>query len=175
LCAIASATAGADTASAAPPTPAPYGTNDAGSSFRDVLPPGTNGLANGTDIISFLTAGKRPPHNDDQLAMYRDLLWGAPGLKPADLPRFYKDSTFDEDQWANAPYTEADLQKQVDNYNIYGAEGRLLRTDGENYVAGFNQYMDEAKLNPLLMPGEYAALGKPEPEPFKLTDVIAIA
>src|SRR5919201_931724 len=71
----------------------PYGTNDAGG-FHDVLPPGTNGLANGVQLAAFLTTGARPAHNDDQLAMYRDLMYATPGLKSADLGRYYKDSTF---------------------------------------------------------------------------------
>jgi hypothetical protein len=71
----------------------PYGTNDAGG-FHDVLPPGTNGLANGLQLAAFLTTGARPAHNDDQLAMYRDLLYATPGLKAEDLGRYYKDSTF---------------------------------------------------------------------------------
>ena len=71
----------------------PYGMNDAGG-FHDVLPPGTNGLANGLQLAAFLTTGARPAHNDDQLAMYRDLIYATPGLKAEDLGRYYKDSTF---------------------------------------------------------------------------------
>ena len=71
----------------------PYATNDAGG-FHDVLPPGANGLANGIQLAAFLTTGQRPPHSDDQLAMYRDLMYATPGLKPEDLGRFYKDATF---------------------------------------------------------------------------------
>src|SRR5207249_5270452 len=80
-------------ASAAPPVPQPYGKNDAGG-FRDVLPPGTNGFDNAVDLAAFETSGKRPPHNDDQLAMYRDLLYGSPGLKASALGSYYKDSRF---------------------------------------------------------------------------------
>src|ERR671935_2153400 len=71
----------------------PYGTNDAGG-FHDVLPPGTNGLANGLQLAAFLTIGARPAHNDDQLAMYRDLMYATPGLTAAHLEHYYKDSTF---------------------------------------------------------------------------------
>ena len=56
----------------------PYATNDAGG-FHDVLPPGANGLANGIQLAAFLTTGQRPPHSDDQLAMYRDLMYATPG------------------------------------------------------------------------------------------------
>ena len=71
----------------------PYATNDAGG-FHDVLPPGANGMANGVELAAFLTTGARPAHNDDQLAMYRDLMYATPGLKAEDLGRYYKDSTF---------------------------------------------------------------------------------
>src|SRR4051794_13742109 len=81
----------------------------------------------------------------------------------------------DQTQWAIAPYTEADLQKQIDQgLQRYGAEGEKVRTGAEAFVAGINQYIDEAKLDPTKMPAEYAALGK-LPQPFTLTDIIAEA
>jgi acyl-homoserine lactone acylase PvdQ len=36
----------------------------------------------------------RPPHNDDQLDPYADLVYASPTLAPGDLPRFFKDATF---------------------------------------------------------------------------------
>src|SRR3954453_18250647 len=81
----------------------------------------------------------------------------------------------DQTQWAIAPYTEADLQKQIDQGpQRYGAEGQKVRSGAEAFVAGINQYIDEAKLDPTKLPAEYAALGK-MPQPFTLTDVIAEA
>src|SRR3954451_4649629 len=81
----------------------------------------------------------------------------------------------DQMQWAIAPYTEDDLQKQIDQgLERYGAEGEKVKRGAEAFVAGVNQYIDEAKLNPTKLPAEYAAIGK-TPEPFKLTDVIAEA
>src|SRR4051812_10472053 len=81
----------------------------------------------------------------------------------------------DQTQWAIAPYTEADLQKQIDQgLQRYGAEGERVRTGAEAFVAGINQYIDEALMNPAKLPAEYAALGK-MPEHFTLTDVIAEA
>src|SRR4051794_26113235 len=80
-------------ANGAPPAPQPYGQNDAGG-FRDVLPPGTNGFDNAIELARFFSSGERPAHNDDQLAMYRDLVYASPGLSPASLRRYYKDSTF---------------------------------------------------------------------------------
>jgi len=83
----------------------------------------------------------------------------------------------DAQQWQIAPYTEADLQRQADQLDdLYGADGRQLQEDAANYVAGVNQYIDEARLDPTKMPGEYAAIGRPlGPDPWKVTDIIATA
>ena len=63
-----------------------------------------------------------------------------------------------------APYREEDLQRQFDLADeVYGAAGARLQEDVTNYVAGINTYIDEARINPLKMPGEYAAIGKPGP------------
>ena len=46
----------------------------------------------------------------------------------------------------------------------------------DNYVAGINQYISEAKLDPTKLPGEYAAIGRPQgPDQWKRADVIATA
>jgi acyl-homoserine lactone acylase PvdQ len=84
---------------------------------------------------------------------------------------------FDQSQWSIAPYREEDLQRQFDlGDEVYGAAGAQLQQDATNYIAGINQYINEAKLNPLMMPGEYAAIGKPlGPDPWKVTDLIATA
>jgi acyl-homoserine lactone acylase PvdQ len=81
----------------------------------------------------------------------------------------------DRTQWSLAPYTEADLQRQYDQAPaLGGAEGLQLQQDVQDYVAGINQYLDEARLDPTKMPAEYAAFGK-QPDPWKVTDVIATA
>jgi acyl-homoserine lactone acylase PvdQ len=81
----------------------------------------------------------------------------------------------DADVWANAPYTEADLQEQVDKADdLYGAEGAALQQDLVDYVAGINQFISEARLDPTKMPYEYAAIGKPL-EDWQGSDVIATA
>jgi acyl-homoserine lactone acylase PvdQ len=245
----------APAARAAVPIP-PYGAGDESQGgFRDVLPPGTNGLADLAQLGTFLTTGRRPAHNDDQLAMYADLVRATPGLTAARLDTSFKDSTFgvrpgdvastvspradvtivrdkgygvphiygatragamfgagyaaatdrlffidvlrhlgraqlssfaggapgnramDQEQWSLAPYTEGDLQHQIDQFDdLYGADGRRLQTDLDNYVAGINQYISEAKLDPTKMPGEYAATNHPlGPDPWKGTDIIATA
>ena len=64
------------------------------------------------------------------------------------------------EQWAVAPYTEADLEKQVADLPKYlGAQGQQIVTDANNYLAGVNQYILEATLDPTKLPGEYAAIG----------------
>jgi acyl-homoserine lactone acylase PvdQ len=81
----------------------------------------------------------------------------------------------DHAQWAAAPYTDADLQKQFDNApKYYGHQGVLLQHDVTAYVAGINAYIDDTVTNPTLLPAEYAALGK-TPQQWSVTDVIAEA
>ena len=208
---------------AAAPTPQPYGINGF-AGFRDVLPPGTNGLVNAVDLAQYeVNNSTRPAHNDDQRDMYANLVYGAPNVGEGDLSRYYKDGTFgvrpgdvasttsprddvtilrdqqfgiphvygstragaefglgyaarrgpsllhrhpapprarralvvrgrrsgnrdfDRSQWAIAPYNESDLQQQFDlGDDIYGAQGAQLQQDALNYVAGINQYINEA-------------------------------
>ena len=79
---------------AAAPTPQPYGANGF-AGFRDVLPPGTNGLVNALDLAQFeANKSARPTHNDDQRDMYANLVYGAPNVGAGDLSKYYKDGTF---------------------------------------------------------------------------------
>jgi len=229
----------------------PYGANDAGG-FRNVLPPGENGLVNLSQLFEFKGLGKKlPPHFADQQPLYENLVYGAPGLTEAQIPDYYKDATFgvpagevestiepkpgvtilrdkafgvphiygttradtmfgagyagaadrlflmdvlrhtgraelasflggsnagtDASQWAFAPYTEADLEKQIAQMpQIYGQAGQQAVEDLNAYVEGINAYIAAAKLDPALTPAEYTLLGKPM-QPWKATDVIAIA
>jgi acyl-homoserine lactone acylase PvdQ len=81
----------------------------------------------------------------------------------------------DRTQWAIAPYSDADLQRQIDLApTVYGDDGRQLVQRGNAFVDGINAYVDEATLNPNKMPGEYAAIGK-LPTHWTLPDVIAEA
>jgi acyl-homoserine lactone acylase PvdQ len=238
---------------AAAPAPLAYGEHDAGG-FRNILPPGQNGLANGPELGSFLTSGARPAHSDDQLAPYRDLLYGYRDLDAAGVGRYFKDATFGvkpgdaertysprddvtivrdrsgvphiygatragamygtgyataEDRlffldvfrhigrgqlasfaggspgnrafdhlvWTVAPYTEADLQSQIDSERPgFEVEAAKLRADLAEYVAGINAYIAEARLNPLKLPAEYAAINRPQgPDDWKGTDTVATA
>ena len=81
----------------------------------------------------------------------------------------------DEGQWEIAPYTQADLQWQLDHASqFYGAAGAQLVRDVNNFVAGINAYIAKVNSDPMLMPGEYTAFGQ-TPQPWKATDVIAEA
>jgi acyl-homoserine lactone acylase PvdQ len=239
-------------AAAAAPDPGGFRENDAGG-FRAILPPGANGFVNGPELLAFQAGGSRPPHNDDQLAPYRDLVFRSSGLTAAGLDRYFHDASFgvrpadiertysprgdvtivrdrlgvphvygstrrgamfglgyaaaedrlflmdalrhagraelselagganvamDESVWADTPYTEADLLRQY-NTRPPGISAKLFRQgrrDADNYVAGINTYIAEARSDPTKMPGEYAAIGRPlGPNSWKVTDVIATA
>ncbi|HEU4977640.1 MAG TPA: penicillin acylase family protein [Solirubrobacteraceae bacterium] len=81
----------------------------------------------------------------------------------------------DRTQWAIAPYTEADLQSQIDDApKLYGAQGQHLVDMLTAYVAGINAYIAQARLDPTKLPAEYAAIGK-LPQDWTGTDVIATA
>jgi acyl-homoserine lactone acylase PvdQ len=234
------------------PDPQPYQAND-GLGFHDVLPSGTAGLYNGADLAAFLATGRTVPHCCEQLGMYADLMYGTPGLQAADIPKYFKDSSFgvrdgdverrysprgdvtivrdkgfgvphvygrdrdgamfglgyaaaedrlffmdalrhagrgelssfaggsnaaqDADQWKVAPYTEADLERQTKPPPGFPpALAATVASDADNYIAGINRYITEAKLDPTKLPGEYAAIGRPQgPDPWKRTDLIAAA
>jgi acyl-homoserine lactone acylase PvdQ len=85
---------------AAVPSPAaadvqPYRTNDYGNGgFHNILPAGTHGTFNGTEIAQFECCQTYPPHSTDQLSMYENLVYSTPGLTAAQIPNFYKDASF---------------------------------------------------------------------------------
>ena len=55
----------------------------------------------------------------------------------------------DRAQWTLAPYTEADLQSQLDNApTLYGADGKQVVDDVNEFVAGINAYITAALLEP---------------------------
>src|SRR5207244_6705174 len=59
----------------------------------------------------------------------------------------------DRTQYTIAPYTEADLEAQIKNAaTLYGAAGEQSISDGREFVAGINAFIEAAKLNPNLMP-----------------------
>jgi acyl-homoserine lactone acylase PvdQ len=83
--------------------------------------------------------------------------------------------SMDELVWANEPYTQQDLVNQV-NWGRSQQYGPQIFDDAQNYVDGINAYIAQAKVNPLLMPGEYDAIGQPQgPQPFTVEDIVSIA
>ena len=249
-------TALASIAAAAQAAPSPYGTNDAGG-FRNVLPAGEAGVDNTADLAAYEATGKIPPHFNDQLPLYANLVYADPKLTDSQVPTYFKDATFgvrggdlgkteqpdpthhpgltilrdasydvphiygatradvmfgtgyaaaedrlflidalrhtaraqlasfaggspgnrqmDETQWSIAPYSEQDLQSQIDAApKLYGAVGTEIISDAQAYIDGINAYINATHLNPLLLPSEYVATAQ-MPQPWKLTDVIAEA
>src|SRR5437763_523691 len=73
--------------------PAPYGANDAGG-FRNVLPAGEAGVDNTADLGLFEANGRIPPHFNDQLPLYANLVYADPTLTDAQVPNYFKDATF---------------------------------------------------------------------------------
>ncbi|MEU2429759.1 penicillin acylase family protein [Streptomyces sp. NPDC007861] len=84
--------------------------------------------------------------------------------------------------WPQAPYTEADYEAQIARIRgTEGARGEQAMADAQAYVDGINAYRGQAK-DGRYFPGEYVLTGHidsitnvGEIQPFKLTDLIAIA
>ena len=84
--------------------------------------------------------------------------------------------SLDETTWTSAPYTPQDLQRQITWGEHASSFSPQILSDARNYLSGVNAYIAAAQRNPLMMPGEYAALGYPMgPAPFTLGDFISIA
>jgi acyl-homoserine lactone acylase PvdQ len=79
----------------------------------------------------------------------------------------------DRAQLAVAPYTEADLSRQVTEMEASGAEGAAVAADFRAYARGVNAYIGQALLNPLKLPAEYPAL-QVLPKPWTPEDSVAI-
>src|SRR3954465_746776 len=84
--------------------------------------------------------------------------------------------------WRNAPYSEADLQAQIDNaVATNGARGQQALADANAYLAGINSYID-ASDSGRYFPGEYVLTGHKDSitnagtiDHFKITDLVALA
>ncbi|WP_338682991.1 penicillin acylase family protein [Streptomyces acidiscabies] len=84
--------------------------------------------------------------------------------------------------WRNAPYTEADLQAQIDNaVATSGARGQQALADVNAYLDGINSYID-ASDSGRYFPGEYVLTGHKDSitnagtiDHFKVTDMVALA
>ncbi|WP_078947546.1 penicillin acylase family protein [Streptomyces griseus] len=83
--------------------------------------------------------------------------------------------------WRNAPYTEADLQAQIDNaIATNGARGQQALDDARAYLDGINAYID-ASDSGRYFPGEYVLTGHKDSvtnagtiDHFKITDLVAL-
>jgi acyl-homoserine lactone acylase PvdQ len=82
--------------------------------------------------------------------------------------------------WRNSPYTEADLQAQIDRLRASGPRGAQLYDDVQSYIAGINKYIADCMAN-RNCPGEYVLTGHLDaitnaggPQNFTMTDLIAI-
>jgi acyl-homoserine lactone acylase PvdQ len=81
--------------------------------------------------------------------------------------------TLEQNLWRTAPYTEADLQAQVDSLAADGSRGAQLKSDIDNYLAGVNAYIAQVRAANNF-PGEYDLTGQ-SMAPFTETDLIAVA
>ena len=84
---------------------------------------------------------------------------------------------FDALMWSVAPYTEEELTRQTEiRPRGFEEESDQLRAELEAYLAGVNQYVGEARMDPTKLPGEYAAINDFDgPDDFVPADVVATA
>ncbi|MER6347485.1 penicillin acylase family protein [Streptomyces sp. NPDC001595] len=88
----------------------------------------------------------------------------------------------EQEFWRNAPYTEADLQAQIEGAAArHGERGRQALADVHAYVDGVNAYID-ASDGGRYFPGEYVLTGHKDSltnagtiEHFKPADLVALA
>ncbi|MCZ0990016.1 penicillin acylase family protein [Streptomyces diastatochromogenes] len=87
----------------------------------------------------------------------------------------------EQEFYRNAPYTEADLQAQIDNAIAKnGARGQQALADANAYLDGINSYID-ASDSGRYFPGEYVLTGHKDSitnagtiDHFKITDLVAL-
>jgi acyl-homoserine lactone acylase PvdQ len=88
----------------------------------------------------------------------------------------------EQEFYRNAPYSEADLQAQIDNAVANnGTRGQQALADANAYLAGINSYID-ASDSGRYFPGEYVLTGHKDSvtnagtiDHFKITDLVALA
>ncbi|AXB48882.1 penicillin acylase [Amycolatopsis albispora] len=83
--------------------------------------------------------------------------------------------------FASAPYTEEELQRQIDEVKNSGPRGAQGFADATAYVEGINKYISESHAG-RYFPGEYVLTGHVDAitnagkiEPFKLTDMVVLS
>ena len=84
---------GAGGPAAGQPGPGRYQDFGDARGFLNIVPPGQDGVLNGPEAVA-AQGGQYPPHVMDQLGMYGDLVYAAPGLTEDRLLEFYKDASF---------------------------------------------------------------------------------
>src|SRR4051812_46445032 len=106
-------------AAGAAPTPGAYQQGDF-KGFWNVLPPGANGVDSAADAAQFQLSGQRPDNWDDQLAMYRDLIYATPGLKAEDISKYFKDASFGAkpEDIVSSESPRADVVIQRDKFGV---------------------------------------------------------
>ncbi|MFC8450973.1 penicillin acylase family protein [Kitasatospora sp. NPDC057223] len=83
--------------------------------------------------------------------------------------------SLEQSLWSVAPYTEADLQQQLDRVRATGGRGAQAYQDIQDYVAGVNSFI-AADLAASNYPGEYVLTGHGSTiQNFTATDVVAIS
>jgi acyl-homoserine lactone acylase PvdQ len=81
----------------------------------------------------------------------------------------------DHDQLLLAPYTKAQAAAQIDRVAAKNGDvGALSKQMLESYVDGVNAYVRATRLDPNLLPADYAAALEP-PQPWTDADVVAVA
>lgn len=78
---------------AAQAAPGDYGKNDGGG-FRNVLPPGSDGVDTAAEFGAFAADGTLPRYWANQQSLYEDLLYAAPDLTDSQIGDYFKDATF---------------------------------------------------------------------------------
>ena len=116
--------------------PAPYGLHDAGG-FYNVLPAGEAGNENFVQLAEFQANKTIPPHFNDQLPLYQNLVYADPTLTPGEIPHYFKDATFGvkPQHVASVEHPEAGLtivRDQWDVPHIYG-----VTRDQTEFGAGY--------------------------------------
>ena len=129
---------GVPSAAAQPPAQ-PYGTNDYGH-FWSIIPPGQGTNTSALAGASFLSNGTIPAHDNDQAGMYTNLLYATPGLKAADVSKYFHDATFGvapgDTASTESPRSDVTIvrDKQFGIPHIYGST-RSGTMFGEGYAA----------------------------------------
>src|SRR3954453_23453500 len=124
-------------AAGAAPTPGAYQQGDF-KGFWNVLPPGSNGVDSSADAAQFQLSGQRPPNWDDQLAMYRDLIYATPGLKADDIPKYFKDASFgakpEDIVSSESPRDDVVIRRDMFGVPHIWSDGRLGAMFGSGYA-----------------------------------------